>query len=80
MYWMIVRQVLITGVTAIAAAWVVAASAAQGLSTFLFGVAPLDVSMTVGVGASMLAVALGASALPVRRAVRVDPMVTLRSE
>ena len=50
------------------------------LETLLFNVTPGDVLTFATVGALLGAVAFVASAVPALRAVRVDPMVALRSE
>ncbi|HET6229024.1 MAG TPA: ABC transporter permease [Longimicrobiaceae bacterium] len=50
------------------------------LSGFLFGVSPTDPLTFVVVAALLAGVALLASWLPARRAVRVDPMVALRQD
>jgi predicted permease len=56
------------------------AIAAALLRGFLFGLSPAD-PVSAGVVAAMLLVAaLGATAVPVRRALRVDPAITLRAE
>lgn len=58
--------------------------AAAGLTTYvqtlLYGVQRLDLSAFAGMSVVMLSVALVASYIPARRASRVDPLVTLRSE
>jgi predicted permease len=50
------------------------------LGSFLFGVSPLDPVTYGGVSALFLSVALLASYLPARRALRLDPAVALRCE
>jgi putative ABC transport system permease protein len=50
------------------------------LSSLLFGVKPGDVSTFAAVAALLIAVALLASWIPARRAMRVDPMYALRHE
>ena len=49
------------------------------LEPMLFQVTPTDVTTLVGVAVILSAVALGAAAIPARRATRVDPIQALRS-
>jgi putative ABC transport system permease protein len=50
------------------------------MSTLLFGVEPTDPTTFAAVAAGLAAIALTASALPARRAMRIDPIVALRQE
>jgi ABC-type antimicrobial peptide transport system permease subunit len=53
---------------------------ARVLSGFLFGIRVTDPMTYLGTGAIFVAVALIASYLPARRALRVDPMSALRDD
>lgn len=55
-----------------------AAAAAQVLRAMLFGLSPFDPLSFLGTAAILLAAGAIAAWIPARRAVRVDPMVTLR--
>jgi putative ABC transport system permease protein len=57
-----------------------AAALTRFIQTLLFGVTPTDTTTYVTVIALLAIVALLASALPARRASRVDPMTALRAE
>jgi putative ABC transport system permease protein len=59
---------------------VVALILARVLRTFLFGVEPTDITTLAGVGVAFAAVAVLACWVPMRRAVRVDPIEALRYE
>ena len=50
------------------------------MSSFLFGVAPTDTLTFLAVSALLATAGFLACHLPARRAMRVDPMVALRSE
>ncbi|HZM91998.1 MAG TPA: ABC transporter permease [Vicinamibacterales bacterium] len=57
-----------------------AAFAAQGLSTLLLNVSPFDPLTYIVVSLFLVGVCLCASFIPARRATRVDPIVALRAE
>jgi predicted permease len=53
---------------------------AHGVANLLYGVSPDDPVIFTGITAAIIAIALGSSWLPARRAARIDPMVALRDE
>src|SRR5271169_2965795 len=57
-----------------------AASMQKAVASEIYGVRPLDPLVLVSVMAVLAIVALAACAVPARRAMRVDPIVALRSE
>jgi predicted permease len=59
---------------------VVALALTRVLRAQLYGVSPTDPATFLGFAALLLAVSALASLLPARRATRVDPMLTMRSE
>jgi predicted permease len=58
----------------------VATLGARSLEAFLYGISPTDGPSFVGAVAVLAAVAFIACAIPARRAIRVDPVTTLRQE
>ena len=57
-----------------------AASLERALASEIYGVQPYDPLVIAGVMALLGSIALAACAVPARRAMRVDPIVVLRSE
>ena len=53
---------------------------ARSLGAFLYGISPTDGPSFVGALAVLAAVSFVACAIPARRAIRVDPVTTLRQE
>jgi putative ABC transport system permease protein len=80
----IVRMVVVRGLSPVAAGVAVGLAGALGLSrlltTLLFGVSPNDPATYAAVSAALLAIAGLAAYVPARRAAKVDPVVTLRTE
>ena len=80
----VLRLVLKEGLTlvggGVATGLIVAVAATRLLTSFLFGVSPLDTATFAAIPILLGLVALVASYLPARRAAKVDPMAALRSE
>jgi len=76
----LVREGALLTLAGIAVGLLGAALAARALRAFLFGVGTTDPLTLSGVALLLLLVALAASYIPSRRALRVDPAVALRSE
>jgi putative ABC transport system permease protein len=76
----IVREGLVLALAGIGIGLVGAFAAARALSKFLFNVTPGDPATFISVSMLLLLVALLASYVPSRRALRVDPIAALRSE
>src|SRR5262249_40012916 len=77
---MILGQSLRLAVIGVAIGLVGAFAVARFLATLVFGVGTYDLLTFLAVAALLVAVAMLASWLPARRAVRVDPLVALRYE
>ena len=77
---MIVGESLVPVLCGIAAGLAAALALTRLIASLLFGVAPRDPVSLVLATAAMLAVALGAAAIPARRASRVEPLTALRYE
>jgi predicted permease len=69
-----------TVVIGVAAGVALAAGTSSLLRSYLYGLSPLDPIVYVGICALLAVTALATSYVPVRRAVRLDPTVALRSE
>jgi putative ABC transport system permease protein len=80
----VVRHVLAQGLVltlgGLAVGLTAAVWASRALSSFLFGIEPLDMTTYFAVAVVLSAVAVIACLVPARRASRVDPMVAIRAE
>jgi putative ABC transport system permease protein len=76
----VTRQAMKTVLIGGAIGLVICSLVTRVLERVLFGVSTLDVAAFAGVPLLLLSVALMATLIPARRAVRVDPIIALRSE
>jgi ABC-type antimicrobial peptide transport system permease subunit len=77
---LVLRQALLLAAVGIAVGLAGAAAMTQLLNSMLFGVKASDPLTYVAVSALLACVAMLASYVPARRAIRVDPIVALRYE
>jgi len=77
---MILKQGVVLAAIGIALGAIVAAASSRGLSALLFGISPLDPVSYAAVAMLLMGVTIAACWWPARRAVRVDPSLTLRAE
>jgi predicted permease len=80
-----VMRMVLAEAFALAAAGVVlgvagAVATTRLMASMLFGVTPTDPATFVSIAAVLMAIALAGSYVPARRAARIDPIATLRSE
>jgi predicted permease len=77
---MVVRQGLLLGFAGLAAGAVASVALARLLRSSLVSVSPADPAVYAAAAGFALVIVLVATAIPARRAMRVDPMVALRHE
>jgi len=78
--WAILREALTLTALGIAVGLPVALALVRVVRSFVYGIEPHDPITIIGAVAIMVTVAVLAAWIPVRRAVRIDPMVALRYE
>ena len=78
--WLVLRQSVTLTLTGIAIGLLLAVVVTRSLEGLLFGVTRLDLPTFATVSVLFLGVAALASCVPARRAMRIDPAVTLRQE
>ena len=76
----VLRQGLALSLVGIGFGLAAAFAATRLLSIMLYGISPTDALTFVGISLFLLLIALTASFIPARRAMRLDPMVALRHE
>jgi len=77
---MVLGDGLLVAVAGVAAGAAIALVASSALADMLFGITRTDVTTFIAAAVVLLAVSTIASYVPARRAVRVDPLLALRSE
>ena len=77
---LVLREGLVLAVTGLAFGLLAAVAAVRALDTVLFEVTPWDPLAWIASTLTLLAVALLASWIPARRALRVDPVIALRGD
>jgi ABC-type antimicrobial peptide transport system permease subunit len=77
---MVIRQGVFLGGLGVAVGIAGALVLTRFLSTLLFGIEPTDPITFVAIGFLMLIVAVISSYIPARRAARIDPVISLRTE
>jgi putative ABC transport system permease protein len=78
--WMVLREGAKMALLGVAAGLVAAFGLARVMANMLFGVSAHDPLTFAAVASLLVLVALAASYIPARRAMKVDPMVALRYE
>jgi ABC-type antimicrobial peptide transport system permease subunit len=77
---LVLAQTLAPTLAGIAVGVAAAVMLTRALSSLVYGVAPLDPATFAAAVLILVGVAIGATWPPVRRAVRIDPLITLRCD
>ena len=78
--WMVVRESVVLTAAGLIAGIPLALLVGKALTSILYGVTPFDAASYAVAALGVAMVAIAASAIPARRAARVDPLTALRSE
>jgi predicted permease len=78
--WMVLKTSLVVYLLGTAVGLPLAISGAHLLTALLFGIGAANLSTFVLAGAGLALIVLGASCIPARRAVSIDPLIALRHE
>jgi putative ABC transport system permease protein len=76
---LVMSEGIVVSAMGLAAGLVASGLVGRAIRTLLFGVAPTDPASLVGTSVLLAIVAIGASIIPARRALRVDPLEALRA-
>ena len=77
---LVLRSALVVTGAGLAAGLLAAAATGRGLASLLYGVGPYDPATFALAAAAVVIAALAATAIPARRAARLDPMAVLRAD
>ena len=77
---LVLRSALALTGAGLAAGLLAAAATGRGLASLLYGVGPYDPAAFAAAAVSVVLAALAATAIPARRAARLDPMAVLRAD
>lgn len=78
--WQVIKQTLTLSVSGITVGLALAALSTQLLEGWLYGVKPLDPMTFVAGGVAVVCLSLAAAFVPARRAIRVDPLIALKTD
>jgi len=77
---LVVKEAMTLVVIGMAIGWAAAAALSRLIASFLFGVGAMDAVTFAAIPIVLASVALLASYLPARRAMKIGPMVALRCD
>jgi ABC-type antimicrobial peptide transport system permease subunit len=78
--WMVLKQGLVLVAIGVLVGAPLAFGGEKAIAAELFGLAGQNRLFVLGAGALLVGVAVTASALPARRAAKVDPLIALRAD